>query len=140
MNAQSAPNNNKRNLIIATIIVVLVIAGYFIFKGPAQTPDSGALLSMTPGGIPGQPGELGMAGGAGISGDILPLLHEIDSLKLDNSIFSDPYFMSLQDFSVQLGSASAGRDNPFAPIGSDGGVTTVKTPAKTPVKTPAKKP
>lgn len=51
--------------------------------------------------------------------EILALLSDIKSVQLDESIFSDPRFQSLQDTSVDLKPEAKGRTNPFAPLGKD---------------------
>lgn len=51
--------------------------------------------------------------------EILALLEDLKVIQLDQSIFSDPMFQSLQDTSVALNSEPKGRTNPFAPLGKD---------------------
>jgi hypothetical protein len=46
----------------------------------------------------------------------LAMLKKIEDLKLDDAIFNDPIFRTLQDWTVDLGSVKAGRINPFAPL------------------------
>lgn len=43
------------------------------------------------------------------------MLDEISSITLDTSIFSNPVFLSLNDYTNPLPQESAGRTNPFAP-------------------------
>lgn len=49
--------------------------------------------------------------------ELLGLLLEIKTVELSGSIFSDPVFQSLQDFSQELIPLPIGRNNPFAPFG-----------------------
>ena len=52
--------------------------------------------------------------------DFLPLLLNVKNIKLDDSIFSDPAFMSLVDGSILLvPEGNEGRPNPFAPFGAE---------------------
>ncbi|MDP6387839.1 MAG: hypothetical protein QGG63_00980 [Candidatus Pacebacteria bacterium] len=51
--------------------------------------------------------------------DLLTLLLDLRSVKLDESVFSDPVFKSLVDFGQELVSEPVGRENPFAPINLD---------------------
>ncbi|MFA5764235.1 MAG: hypothetical protein WCX27_01830 [Candidatus Paceibacterota bacterium] len=51
------------------------------------------------------------------------LLQKMAQVKLDRSLFSDPVFQNLKDNTVIFSSQPAGRNNPFAPIGSDGQTT-----------------
>jgi hypothetical protein len=50
---------------------------------------------------------------------ILALLQELNAIQLDSSIFTDPMFLSLKDYHVDLAPEPKQRDNPFAPIGMD---------------------
>lgn len=56
-----------------------------------------------------------------IDGDLLKALQDLQRLRLDGSIFSNPVWVTLEDFGKELAPQSAGRPNPFAPIG--GGVS-----------------
>lgn len=58
--------------------------------------------------------------GSPLSTDILVTLQSVHSIKLDNSIFSNPAFVSLSDFGVTIPLENVGRRNPFAPIGAGG--------------------
>ncbi len=53
-----------------------------------------------------------------IDQDLINLLLTLNAIKLDDSIFSDPAFQSLQDFGKDLVPEPVGRPNPFAPLGS----------------------
>jgi len=52
-----------------------------------------------------------------VENDLLTLLLDIRSVKLDDSIFSEETFKSLEDFGQDIAPEPAGRENPFAPIG-----------------------
>jgi hypothetical protein len=56
---------------------------------------------------------------AGTGEEILALLAEFSVIKLDDAIFTDPIFLSLKDYHVDLVQEPKQRDNPFAPIGQD---------------------
>ena len=58
---------------------------------------------------------------------ILALLSRLKTVRLDLSLFDEPEFKSLFDSSVQLPRISAGRENPFAPLG----VGSVSSPVDT---------
>lgn len=69
--------------------------------------------------------------------DFLAILLNVKNIKLDDRIFSDIAFTSLRDSSIVLTpDGTEGRANPFAPIGSEGPVSS-PTPAGTPKTTPA---
>jgi hypothetical protein len=46
------------------------------------------------------------------------LLNRIEAIKLDGAILSDKAFLSLQDWTVALGTEEVGKSNPFAPVPS----------------------
>ena len=54
---------------------------------------------------------------AAVSGSLLITLNSLHTIRLDNTVFSDPVFASLSDFGVSIPAQDAGRRNPFAPIG-----------------------
>ncbi len=61
--------------------------------------------------------------------DLMKVIEKVESLKLDDSIFKDSAFASLQDYTVILVPQTPGRPNPFAPL-SGNQAPAVKTPAK----------
>ena len=48
--------------------------------------------------------------------DLIALLLEIRSIKLDGDILSDKVFRSLEDFGQEITPEPIGRENPFAPV------------------------
>ena len=65
---------------------------------------SSALLTTTEGTSP-------------LSQEILTTLGQLHTIKLEPAIFTDPVFVSLNDFGVTIPPQNAGRRNPFAPVG-----------------------
>jgi hypothetical protein len=63
--------------------------------------------------------------------NILTLLNRMNQIKLDDSIFNSAVFQSLKDTTVTLVSQPTGRNNPFAPLGTDGTKTQSSTNTKT---------
>jgi hypothetical protein len=53
-----------------------------------------------------------------VSQELLTVLTNLHTIRLDNSIFSSPAFQSLTSFGVELPPEAVGRRNPFLPIGS----------------------
>jgi hypothetical protein len=68
-----------------------------------------------------------------LSQSVLQALQNLHTIKLDNSIFSEPAYQSLTDFGVVIPPEAIGRRNPFEPVtgvslGTSGGnVTLPKT-------------
>ena len=56
--------------------------------------------------------------GASPDQDLIALLFELKSIRLDSSLFGDPLFRALKDFGQDLVSEPIGRNNPFAPLGA----------------------
>jgi hypothetical protein len=54
-----------------------------------------------------------------IGSDVLALYASLQSVSLDQSLFSSPLYRNLQDFSTTLSSQPVGRTNPFDIIGRD---------------------
>lgn len=113
-----------RNIIIFVIIAaILALAYIFVIKpqsGPATLVSS--TVSTTTSSMPGNTnGTTSTDVTAPASAqDFLNLLLNVQNIKLDDSIFSDPAFLNLHDSSIVLTQdGHEGRPNPFAPIGTD---------------------
>ena len=94
-------------VVIGVVVAALGLMYYFYSRG-----SSGELLTAESQTSP-------------VSQEILAILGNLRTIRLDNSVFADPLFLSLSDFGVTIPPAAAGRRNPFAPVGTDG------TPAST---------
>jgi hypothetical protein len=100
---------SKKNMFI--IIGMLAVAGiaYFYYSGSnSQTASS---FNQTT--------DEGQQAGA----MVLNLLNQIQSLKIDNSLFKDPAYLTLQDYTVQIPEIPIGRTNPFAPLSGESQAT-----------------
>ncbi|MDP4020989.1 MAG: hypothetical protein Q8P58_03045 [Candidatus Adlerbacteria bacterium] len=51
-----------------------------------------------------------------VSRELIITLSNLNTIRLDDSIFKDPVFLSLSDFGVQIPLQNVGRRNPFAPL------------------------
>ena len=98
---------NRNNIILAIISLVLVGVVVYYFFNRDTTPE--ALLAS-----------VSSTQSPKIEGNLLQTLQQLKAIKLDDSIFVDPVFTRLTDFSQPLVSqGTPGRSNPFAPIGND---------------------
>jgi len=107
---------NKKNQII--VIILVVIVGFVIFtyfKNNSGDTSGSSIVA-----------EQKVAEFAGAR-EILSLLNRMSNVKLDDSLFNDNSFKSLKDTTVVLVSQPVGRNNPFAPLGTDGLRTTSST-------------
>lgn len=92
----------KNKQVVGGVAVVLVLAlSYYLWTSSGSTS---ALLTSTEGSSP-------------LSQEILTTLGQLHTIRLDSSVFSDPVFVSLNDFSETIPPQQAGRRNPFAPVG-----------------------
>jgi hypothetical protein len=100
--------NNKRIIIWAVIAFAV-----FIYANVSQKETQAQESLLVP-------DTASSGGGGNVKGrEILALLADMKKIKLDESIFSDPAFQSLQDLSIELVPEPKGRPNPFAPLGRD---------------------
>lgn len=90
------------------VIVGVILAGFLglvVYLNFFSGAPSGELLASTEEASP-------------LSSDLLSVLSNLHTIKLDESIFSDPTFESLTNFGVELPPETVGRRNPFLPLGA----------------------
>jgi len=102
--------NKKIVIIVAVIIFAFVIYSY-LFKKDIDTQ------LITSESISSQAQQFGAGK------EIVALLSDLKSLQLNDDIFNNAAFKSLEDFSLPISNEPKGRNNPFAPIGLDIGTT-----------------
>jgi hypothetical protein len=84
------------------LLIVLALAGVWIYLTYFSGGSSSATLSSD--------------NSSPLSQDVLVTLNNLHTIKLDNTLFSDPLFTSLSDYGVAIPPQTAGRHNPFAPL------------------------
>ncbi len=92
------PSSNKTTISVIVAIIIVAIA-YFYYTGTTATSTN--LVSSD---------------NASVGTQVLGLLNQIQSLHIDNSVFTDPGYKTLRDFSVPIPTVDVGRPNPFAPL------------------------
>ena len=93
------------DLLIVIAIPGLLVYGYYFIKS-----DEGiAVLSSASPATVARPGQEGVELGAKTKAALV----ELNSIKFDESIFSDPTFLSLEDFTEEINPSPIGRDYPF---------------------------
>lgn len=111
-------SNTLKVMLITAVLIAIAAFGYFYATGDSSSSSGSALQSSGPEATTGA-SPLSAADTA-ISDKFLNLLLNMRTIKLDQSIFTDQAFVSLQDFSTTINPESnPGRTNPFAPIGFD---------------------
>lgn len=106
-----------KNIVVFVAILAGLYFGYTYFF-----PESAPLTTTSsPSGGP-----------ASVGGDVLPILLELKKISLNQTIFTDPIFQNLNNYSTELGHEDAGRPDPFAPVGgaADAGTSTVSIKTK----------
>jgi hypothetical protein len=103
----------KKNLVLVIILVALILgaAWYLQSRDAAEAPGevTRTVNDQTVGAI---------------GADILTALNQLNTLKLDRSLFQSRLFLKLRDFSRPIEPQVVGRPNPFAPIGDRSRTTT----------------
>jgi hypothetical protein len=93
----------RKNLYIAlAVIIIIAVAGYFY---ASRDRSSDILLVSSPAGenVP-------------VDSDLLSALQSLRKLKLDDSLFKSPLWISFTDFGQVIAPEPLGRPNPFAPF------------------------
>lgn len=117
---QTQKSSSKSTFIIIIVIIIVALGIYFYYSG---TPDANTNSSLQAQNTP-------EASDAQLVGSrVLSLLNQINSLKIDTSIFNSTVYKSLVDYSIAIPEQNVGRPNPFAPIpGSAPQSSTIKAP------------
>lgn len=95
----------KQNKIIL-IVLVVIIAGFAWYGLADRTPSTSLLTNDS------------RADSTVVEQDILRLLLDMRSIRLDSSVFENPAFTSLRDFGRSIVPEPVGRTNPFEPAES----------------------
>lgn len=127
----------KKGIIIFIAIAAIALIYKLFFGGDGASVPTGGLVSTV---------DVAQSSDApllesSVGSELLSTLLNLRTIKLNEQIFSNPSFTSLQDFTITLaGNTPQGRSNPFAPIGIDpavvttpnsGGGTTPQAPSQT---------
>ncbi len=113
--------NSHKIIAVLGVLATLVVFGYFVFNNSE---------------IKATPEEIIQQNTAGQ--DIITLAEKMNSLRIDDSVFTSAVFLSLIDREIPIAPESQGRTNPFAAVGVEGGSTSVPTgnTGKPPLKPP----
>ena len=115
---------SNKSLLIGLVVAIAVVYGICLYP---NSGGSGGLLTTTP------------TSSATAVADLLVALANLQAVKLDSSVFSDPVFQSLSDFGVPIPSQPIGRPNPFLPLSGSGGSSSITLPSNITSGTATKK-
>ncbi len=109
----------KQNRILFIILAVIIML--FIAYGFSDKTTSSVLIQKQ-----------AATDSSSIEQEILQLLMDVQSIKLDGSVFQDPTFNQLRDFGRKVIQEPTGKINPFLPddITDITDITTVDTPSE----------
>ena len=96
---------NKKIVVIIVMIIIAFIAYVYFFGKDNNTQLITSNLNVS------QTNKLNAGK------EIVVLLSDLKSLQLNDDIFKNKEFKSLEDFSLPIANEPKGRNNPFAPIG-----------------------
>lgn len=92
----------NKGLIIALSVALFIATVYYLGRGDTAEID-GPLLEVTYTTSPE-------------TQEVLEALRMLEGFKLNTTLFGDPAFLSLKDFSVSINPITPGRRNPFEPL------------------------
>lgn len=111
-------------ILIIVVIVALVVVGSTFISGPVDQNTSG-LQSLNTGRTAAPLTQSATTNSTSvdtqqINREFVSMLLNLQSISLDDDIFSEPAFQALRDNTIRLNQpGNEGRSNPFAPIGID---------------------
>lgn len=101
------------------LLVVGVIVAFGLWYGlSSPSSDTTSLLDTTTDSAATDPA----------SQEVLETLLALRAISLDGTVFQNPAFQSLQDFSTEIMPEPVGRPNPFAPLGVGGSSSQLAIP------------
>lgn len=103
--------NKNKTLIGGIAALVIVMWVYFTFFSGSNAPLLSEAEPFSP-----------------VSQELLVTLSNLRTIRLDETIFEDPVFISLSDFGVTIPLETVGRRNPFAPLSGSAGTSSIKAP------------
>jgi len=89
------------------IVGVVFVLYYFVFKQNNTDGESGLLVE-----------DNSLSKNFQVDKNLLTILLEMKSIRLNEELFNSPVFKSLNDLSIKIEQQEVGRSNPFAPIES----------------------
>ena len=106
----------RHKLILVAIAILIAGIAWYAMTPTAETPNVVGTTSTTQGVAPADQ-------------SIVATLLTLRAVKLDGTIFNDPAFLSLKDFSTEIVPEPVGRPNPFAPLPSQSKASASSTKA-----------
>jgi hypothetical protein len=104
------------------IVIIALLAAGALWYGMSQSgSESSSAIVASGSGVATDAGDSTVANALDPETQkILDLLLALRSIQFDDTIFSNPAFVSLRDFTTKIVPEPAGRPDPFAPLGAGG--------------------
>jgi hypothetical protein len=99
------PSSKKTAVAFFAILAIGALIYFYTMGNPT---DSDTLLS-----VEGTPESIASEA---IGNRVLTLLQEVNSLNIDATVFNNPVYRSLVDYSIEVPPQNVGRPNPFQPF------------------------
>lgn len=96
--------SSKKSWIITIIVIIAAVIAYFYVEGGKPLPGTSSLSVVDNPEVNQE------------STKVFNLLNQIKGLRIDPTLFQDPGYKTLRDYSVPIPQDDVGRSNPFAPI------------------------
>jgi hypothetical protein len=106
----------KNKILVSIFLIVFAVFIYFFFFNNSSTATQSVGVSGMPG-TPGLGGGIDNGAGSGSQSDIVGTLEKINTVNIDNTLFSDSSWLSLKDFSQPISNNVPGKNDLFAPVG-----------------------
>lgn len=103
-------SKNIKNIVIAGVIIG---ASFLVYSFFIKSSDSNESISSTPSAV-----EMNQTDNT-TGNQILKILSNLKTIRIDKNFFSEPAFIELQDYSVNLTEEQVGRQNPFISVGAE---------------------
>ena len=107
-------SSRAKKVILGILILGLAVAGAaFIGSKEAPSPTGTLVSNRIDGPIGSNNSSISM------NDQFFSTLLGIQNINIDTSLFKNPAYLYLKDHPVTLGNEAVGRQNPFAPVGTD---------------------
>jgi len=104
--------NTMKNILTIIVIVVVIFTAFKLFVPERESSVEEAFKTSTPG------DNLTVASVTPTKEAAITLT-KLKSVEINKNLFSRDAFKNLEDFRVEVFPVDVGRNNPFAPVGTD---------------------
>lgn len=116
-------NKNYHKSIISFSLIFIIVGLFFFYS---KNSDLNIMNKIAYGGLLSSSSSDSSNSDASSDTLFLAALSSLSKIKIDQELFDSKIFKSLVDNSVEINPVPSGRENPFAPVGSDrASVTTI---------------